>query len=112
MITTLSVFMSQVADAERPSLFPFPYWMHYPFVAVATLFFLISFLKQRKPYQLIFAIAIPLTLCMRFVTEKDRTLFYILGAIELALILIAAITAIVCKPKKKEENTSADAKKE
>ncbi len=113
MLTTLALFMSQVADAERPSLFPFPSWMHYPFVAVAFLFFIISFLKQRKPYQLIFAIAIPLTLTLKFVTEKDRTLFYIIGAIEALLVLAAIISAIVCRPKKKDEpQADAGEKKE
>lgn len=113
MLSNLALFMSQTADAET-SLFPFPAEMHYPFVAIAVIFFLVSFIKQKKPYQLIFAIAIPLTLLLKFVTEKERTLFYIFGAVELVLIVIALISVIVCRPKKKEEEpaAAADSKKE
>jgi len=111
MLSTLALFMAQAADAERPSLFPFPYWMHYPFVVIGFLFFIISFAKQKRPYQLIFAIAIPLTLALKFVTEKDRTLFYIIGVIELVLILLAIITSIIFRPKKTDA-PAADEKKE
>lgn len=111
MLSTLALFMTQTADAERPSIFPFPEWMHYPFIIIGFLFFIISFAKQKRPYQLIFAIAIPLTIVLKFLTEKERTLFYIIGAIEAVLVLLAIITSIIFRPKK-DEAKAAEAKKE
>ena len=89
-----------MSSNEVFNLFPFPFSFHIVVAAISFIFFVLSFIRYKKPYQLIFAIAVPLSLLI-WKVEDNKTLFYLIGAGEFALILIALITAIVCKPKNK-----------
>lgn len=62
------------------------------------------FVKEKRPYQLIMAVAIPLSLVIW--ASESRTLFYAIGAIEVVLIIAALVTAIIFKPK--EEAASSE----
>ncbi len=100
----LSLMASQ--EIEKPNLFPFPFNMHLIFSALALVFFIYRFTTQKKPFQLILAIAIPLSLTVWI--SENRTWFYILGLIELILLVIAFITSLIFKKKMPaEENSSA-----
>ena len=94
----------QISDAENPTIFPFPFQMHIALAIISFLFFSYRFAVQKKPFQLIFAIAVPLSMLVW--VSNNKTLFYGLGLVELALIVIAIITSFVCKPKKAEETAA------
>ncbi len=75
------------------------------------------FVREKRPYQLIMAVAIPLSLVI-WVSES-RTLFYAVGAIEVVLIIAALVTAIIFKPQeeaaaseKTDENESDETAEE
>lgn len=100
--------IAQISDVENPTIFPFPFWMHIALAVISVIFFTYRFAVQKKPFQLIFAVAVPISLALWI--SDNKTLFYTIGIIELVLILAAIITSFVCKPKKAEE-TAADDKK-
>ncbi|MCR5601362.1 MAG: hypothetical protein K6G33_11565 [Ruminococcus sp.] len=100
----------QISDAENPTIFPFPFEMHLALAIISFLFFSYRFAVQKKPFQLIFAVAPALSLLLW--VSDNKTLFYGLGLVELALIIIAIVTSIVCKPKKTEEAAPQNSSKE
>jgi hypothetical protein len=102
--------LAQISDAEHPSIFPFGFTMHISLVIISVIFFAYRFAVQKKPFQLIFAIAPPISLLL-WVSE-NKTLFYTVGLIEFILIFAALISTFVCKPKKTEEAAAADKKSE
>lgn len=89
------------SEVENTNLFPFPPSMHLIFAAVALIFFVYRFVSDKKPYQLIMAVAIPFSLTIWL--SESRTWFYIVGAIELAAIIAALITTFIFKDKPWEE---------
>lgn len=101
MNITNMLALLQISDAENPTIFPFPFQMHIALAIISFLFFSYRFAVQKKPFQLIFAIAVPLSMLVW--VSANKTLFYVLGLVELALIVTAIITSFVCKPKKTEE---------
>lgn len=98
--------LTQQAEIENPTLFPFPFNMHLIFACLATVFFVYRFATQKLPYQLIMAIAIPASLLI-WVSES-RTLFYTVGIIELVLILAALVTSFIFKPKEIVDDDEED----
>ena len=100
------------ADAETPALFPYPFSFHLVFVLVAAIFFGTSFIKMKRPYQLILTIAVPFSLLIWAAnSSNNRTLYYAIGIIALILIAAAFLTSILCKPKK-EDSTAKENKTE
>ncbi len=95
MLTTM-----ELTEVENPSLFPFPAPLHIGFVIIAVIFFLFRFFTDKRPFQLIMAIAVPISLLLRL--ELSRQGFYIVGAIELLLLIAAAATSIIFKKKNTE----------
>ena len=104
MLTTLSE-----AEIENPNLFPFPLSMHVGFAIVGLIFFLYRFITDKKPYQLIFAFAIPFSLTIWL--SESRAWFYTLGAVEAVLVICAFITTFIFKDKP-EEPSAVPAKAE
>lgn len=96
MLTTLSE-----AEIENPNLFPFPFSMHIGFAIIGLLFFLYRFVTDKKPYQLIFAFAIPFSLTIWL--SDSRAWFYTLGAVEAVLVICAFITTFIFKDKPEEK---------
>ncbi len=90
----------ELTEVENPSLFPFPAPLHIGFVIIAVIFFLFRFFTDKRPFQLIMAIAVPISLLLRL--ELSRQGFYIVGAIELLLLIAAAATSIIFKKKNTE----------
>ena len=97
MLSELTIFMAQSADAEQPGMFPFPFTMHLVFCCISLIFFLYRFSAEKKPYQLILAIAIPFSLILWL--SDSRSLFYFVGAAEFVMLIAAFIASIACKPK-------------
>lgn len=95
----------ELTKTENPSLFPFPAPLHIGFVIVAVIFFLFRFFTDKRPFQLIMAIAVPLSLILRL--ELSRQVSYTVGAIELLLLVAAAVTSVVFKKKNTEAPETA-----
>ncbi len=99
--------MTQQAEVENPSLFPFPFHMHLIFACIGAVFFAYRFFTQRRPFQIIMAVAIPLSLLVRI--SESRTVFYGVGIAEAALILAAAVTSLIFKAPQNDESETDEA---
>lgn len=96
--------------------FLLPFAPHLLFCIFSFVFFIIRFLRHKKAYQLILAIAIPLTFTLRltsFMDNKTGKIFYenvgwieiILLALALVLIIISAVKTFIKNRKlKKQKN--------
>lgn len=98
-----SIFAVAVQEMETPQLFPFPFPLHIGFCIVALVFFLFRFFTDKKPYQLIMGIAIPLSLVLEL--SDSKTLYYTIGIIEVILILSAFISTFFFKDAETVEET-------
>ena len=99
-LTNMFTCLAQISDAENPTIFPFPFSMHLALAVISIIFFSYRFAVQKKPFQLIFAIAAPISLLLLF--SRNKTIFYAVGLIEFILILAAFISTFICRPKKAE----------
>ena len=93
------------SEIENPNLFPFPFGMHITFAVIGLLFFIYRFITDKKPYQLIFAFAIPFSLTLWL--SDSRAWFYTLGAVEAVLVIGAFITTFIFKDKPEEKPAEA-----
>lgn len=105
------VTLSQTADAERPSLFPFPFSLHLIFTIICVVFFAFRFTTQKKPFQLIMCIAVVVS--MGLWLSDSRAVYYCVGAMEAVLVLGAFVTSLIFRDKpedaeKKDDNSSDD----
>lgn len=98
--------MTQQSEIEKPTLFPFPFNMHLVFACIGAIFFAYRFFTQRRPFQLIMAVAIPLSLIIWI--SESKTVFYGLGIIEALLILAAVITSFIFKVPENKESVKDD----
>ena len=100
------VTLSQNADAERPSLFPFPFSLHLIFVIVCVVFFAFRFTMQKKPYQAIMCIAVVVS--MGLWLSDSRAVYYCVGAMEAVLVVGAFVTSLIFRDKSdKDDNKSS-----
>ena len=102
------VTLSQTADAERPSLFPFPFSLHLIFVIVCVVFFAFRFTTQKKPFQLLMCIAAVVS--MGLWLSDSRAVYYGVGAMEAVLIIGSFITSLIFrdKPEDKKNDSKTD----
>lgn len=94
--------MTQQAEVENPSLFPFPFHMHLIFACIGAIFFAYRFFTQKRPFQIIMAVAIPLSLLVWI--SESRTVFYGVGIAEAVLILAAAVMSLIFKAPQNDES--------
>ncbi|MBR5514507.1 MAG: hypothetical protein IKV85_11080 [Ruminococcus sp.] len=99
----------EVKPIENPNLFPFPFELHIGFSIVAFVFFMLRYFFDKRPFQLIFALAIPFSLTLWL--SDNKIWFYTVGAIELLLIVIAIISDIIYKAKHPELKGTAESEK-
>ena len=97
--------LAQISDSNNPTIFPFPFSLHLGLAIISLVFFGFRFVSQKKPFQIIFAIAVPLSLLIWL--SDSKTLFYGLGLVELILILLAIVMTIASKPDKAEKNAKS-----
>ena len=90
----------EVTKPENPNLFPFPLNLHIGFSVVAFVFFMLRYFFDKRPYQLILALAIPFSLTLWL--SENKVWFYTVGAIEFGLLLIAFISDLIYKAKHPE----------
>lgn len=96
---------------ENPSFFPFPFPLHLTFAVIATVFLIFRFVTNKKPYQLIMAIAVAISLAL-WIPSVSRTLYYTVGLIELILVVAAFVTSLIFRDKStpEEESESSEVK--
>lgn len=101
--------MAQTGN-DVTSLFPFPFPLHVIFAIIALAFFVFRFIMEKKPFQLIFAVAVPFSLIIW--VSNSRTLFYIVGLVEFVLLLAALITYFIFRDKSNDNTTKEEQKSE
>ena len=102
----LFLALSQNADAEKPSLFPFPFKMHLVFVIVSVIFFAYRYTQQKRPFQAIMGVAIVLSMALWL--SESKSLFYFIGLLELLLIIAAFVTALIFKAPPVDDDADED----
>lgn len=110
MLTPDFLLTISTPEIENANLFPFPFGLHLIFCTIALIFFGWRFSVQKKPFQLIFAIAVPLSLAIWLNDSKNW--FYIIGLTELILILAAFVSCFIFKGKDTEENIAENTDEE
>lgn len=98
------ITIAQAQEVVQPNLFPFPLPFHLAFSCISLVFFLFQFKREKKPYQLIMAFAIPFSLLLWLF--DSHTLFYAVGITELICFAAAFITSIIFKDKNPEKTES------
>lgn len=83
------------------TLFPITMDKHIIFCAVAAVFFLLQFIRTKRIYQLILAIAIPLSLLI-YLAPENEMLFYGVGIAEAVLLVLAFILNLVQNAREKK----------
>lgn len=84
------------------STFPISFTYHLIFCIVAGVFFLIQFIRLRRPYQLILAVAIPASLLIYVGDPSNKTWFHTVGMFEVVLLLGAVVLSIVGRARAKK----------
>lgn len=90
------------------STFPISFTYHLIFCIVAGLFFLIQFIRLRRPYQLILAVAIPASLLIYVGDPSNKTWFHTVGMFEVVLLLGAVVFSIVERARTKKLEKQQD----
>lgn len=103
-ISDFFITMAQTAEVEQPGLFPFPFGLHLVFCCIALVFFVLRFIKKKLPYQLIMAVAIPVSLIIWL--SDSKALFYGVGIAELVFLAAAFVTSIVFRTKETVSESS------
>ncbi len=101
-----ALVLAQNTEVLQPTLFPFPFKAHLVFCIAALLLFVFQYIKDKKTYQLIFAVAVPASLLLWL--SESRTLFYAVGVMEGVLLFAALVTAIIFRDKSKSEDKNVE----
>ncbi len=92
----------------EPTMFPISQDKHLIFCILATLLFLLQFVRTKRWYQLVMAIAIPASLLI-YVQPENKTIYYGVGILEVVLLLLALILNIIQSAKTAKAEKSAEA---
>ncbi|MGN1224405.1 MAG: hypothetical protein ACI4TG_04780 [Ruminococcus sp.] len=85
--------------------FPLPLPYHVVLCVLGCVFFLAQFIRLKKPYQLMMAIAMPASLLI-YIQPENKTLFYAVGlliGLDMLLALVISIVLRIRSPKEKQE---------
>jgi uncharacterized oligopeptide transporter (OPT) family protein len=93
-------------DTIHAGLFPISFNAHMIFTIVSVVFFLMQYSRQKHLYQLLSAIAIPLPLILY--ANSSKTVFHLIGFVELVLIIV--IGAMLFSNGKKEDKDKKEQK--
>ncbi len=76
------------------SLFPYGIEKYLIFCVIATLFFLLQFIRTKYWYELILTIAVPASLLV-YVNQESDVWFYGVGIMEAVMLVAAAVTYFI-----------------
>lgn len=82
--------------------FPISFSYHLIFCIVACAFFVLQFIRQHRPHQLILAIGIAGSLLI-YVNTASKTLFHTVGLFELVLLIGAIVLSVIARARNKRE---------
>ena len=91
--------------------FPLPLAYHIVLCVLGCVFFLAQFIRLKKPYQLMMAIAMLASLLI-YIQPESRTLFYTIGllvALDLLLALVISLIQRFRHPQEKKSNQQQEA---
>lgn len=91
--------------------FPLPLAYHIVLCVLGCVFFLAQFIRLKKPYQLMMAIAMPASLLI-YIQPESRTLFYTIGllvALDLLLALVIGLIQRFRHPQEKKSDQQQEA---
>lgn len=80
------------------TLFPISMEKHIIFCVAALIFFLVQFIRTKRWYQLILAIAIPASLLI-YLQPENETIFYAVGIGEAVILALAFIINLIQSAK-------------
>jgi TRAP-type C4-dicarboxylate transport system permease small subunit len=76
------------------NVFPIELKKHIIFCVVASIFFLLQFIRTKHWYQLVMAAAVPLSLLI-YIDPENNYIFYGVGVMEGVLLLLALVLNII-----------------
>ena len=86
---------------------------HLIFCLIAGAFFVVQFIRLRRPYQLLLAVGIVASLLIYVGGEHNKVWFHTVGIFELVLLLGAIVLSIIARKKEKQAaDTAGDSKTE
>lgn len=91
------------------NIFPLPFYIHLAFICIAFIIFIFQYSRKKRNYQLIMAIAFPITFLLYLNTGKIW--HYSICIIELTL-LIGAIVSVILDKKKLKSQKAEESKEE
>lgn len=100
------------------STFPISFTYHLIFCLIAGAFFVVQFIRLRRPYQLLLAVGIVASLLIYIGGEHNKVWFHTVGIFELVLLLGAIVLSIIARKKEKQAaaaqatDTAGDSKTE
>ncbi len=87
--------------------FPISFTYHLIFCIVACAFFVLQFIRMRRPHQFILAVAIAGSLVI-YVDTTNKTLFHTVGLFEVVLLIGAILLSILARVKEKRRTDKTD----
>lgn len=94
-----------------PNMFPITQDKHIVFVIIATILFLLQFIRTKRWYQLVMVIAIPASLLI-YLQPENKTLYFATGILEAVLLVLALFLNIVQSIKTAKAEKLEKAEKE
>ena len=97
---------------------PISFTYHLIFCLIAGAFFVVQFIRLRRPYQLLLAVGIVASLLIYVGGEHNKVWFHTVGIFELVLLLGAIVLSIIARKKEKQAaaaqaaDTAGDSKTE
>lgn len=85
--------------------FPLPLPYHVVLCVLGCIFFLTQFIRLKKPYQLMMAIAMPASLLI-YIQPENKILFYVVGlliGLDMLFALVISLILRIRRPKKEQE---------
>ena len=87
--------------------FPISTTWHIAFCALACIFFIIQYVRTKKSYQLLMAVAIPASLCI-YILPENTSLFHAVGVFEAVVLVGAIVFAFIERARRRQENADTE----
>lgn len=94
------------------NMFPMPFTYHLIFCLIAGLFFLVQFIRLRRPYQLLLAVGILASLLIYIGGSSNKIWFHTIGVFEVVILVGAIVLSIISRIKEKKQKKESPEKNE
>jgi hypothetical protein len=89
------------------AVFPFSFNAHLTFAIICFVFFILQFIRLRYAYQLIMAVAIPLSLLIY--VAPNKAFFYAIGIFEILALIACAVTISAARKQLEAKHSISEA---